>query len=249
MLVITQSLWRLLFTKVRESIPRIPANSAETTGSQVNFKREVNSFLGWAISQVYGKLLNELLELDPFVDGEIHESVEKRIEFLDSMRYFDHEAALNPTYLEECYDGIFRLGNCGGLTLVSPEYFAFGRNLMQVIVGALCERDFERRGNESVREGWAHIEAHMPSLRNQFMKCAEKFTSIDDKAKEQIFKDLVEKTRNARFGVEVKARRDNKTKRGGKNHVGVSHRGAMKGTLTGSSVNKELKLEELGDNE
>lgn len=47
--------------------------------------------------------------------------------------------------------------------------------------------------------------------------------------------------------MEVKARHDEKTKQGRKNHIGISHRGALKGTKEGSKVNKELKLSEISD--
>jgi len=130
---------------------------------------------------------------------------------------------------------------------VSPEYFEFGKHLMQVIVDALTSQDFDRSGRNAVLEGWAYIEKEMESLRQQFLECAKNFTAIDEKTKLKTLKKLVEKTRNARFGVVTNARRDEKTRRGGKNHVGTTHRGGMKSTKEGSKVNKELKLSEIGD--
>jgi hypothetical protein len=63
--------------------------------------------------------------------------VQERLDFVSRMRYLDHQAAQDRTYLEECYDRIYRLQNCGGLTLVSPPYFEFGKHLIQVVVNSL----------------------------------------------------------------------------------------------------------------
>ena len=227
----------------------LPNNNAEFLGGTnktVNFKREVNSFLGWAISSVHASLLKALLELDTFDDrADVTEkSVQAKLDFVGTMRYFHHEAKLNETYMRDCYDGTHRFMNCGGLALVSPQHYEFGKSLMQVIVDALDEKDFDEHGSQAVQKGWACIEESMDSLKAQFLECGKNFTGLGEDIKIRMLKILVEKTRNARFGAEVKARRDKKTKRGGKNHVGMTHRGLLKSTKEGSKVNKEFKIKD-----
>jgi hypothetical protein len=206
----------------------------------VNFKVEVNSFFGYAIAEVHGALLAELH--NDFEDSD--PSIQARLDFMSEIRYLEHEAALNPSYLKECYDGIYRFGNCGGLALVSPHFFQFGKDLLQIIVNALHSTDFDEHGSSSVTRGWAYIGKKKEALRNQFLECSKNYTKIDVSEKEQILEALVEKTRNARFSAEVKARRDKKTKRGGANHCGISLRGGLQGTKVGCKVNEELKLKE-----
>lgn len=94
------------------------------------------------------------------------------------MRYFDHQAARDKAYLEKCYDGIYRLRNCGGLTLVSPQYFEFGQSLMQVLVNSLSMEHFDVLGSDAVKKSWDYIEKNMQSLTRQFLGCDESFTAI-----------------------------------------------------------------------
>jgi hypothetical protein len=64
------------------------------------------------------------------------------------------------------------------------------------------------------------------------------------KANEKILESLLVKTRNARHGVEVKARRDKKIACGGDNHSGISLRGGLKGTKVGCKLGEDLKLKD-----
>ncbi len=150
---------------------------------KVNFKVEVNSFFGWGISDIHQTLVDELNE----TEFDVEESVaQARLNFVGRMRYFDHQAAQNMTYLEECYDGIYRLRNCGGLTLVSPQYFEFGKSLMQVIVNSLGMKHFDIIGSDAVKKSCVYIEKNMESLTRQFLECDESFTAISRKEKEAI---------------------------------------------------------------
>jgi len=235
---IAQSLWSTLLKLVRDCLPNKIVDSLHAADRKVNFKVEVNSFFGWAISQVHRALLDDLLAAE---DEGSESRAQEMLDFVSAMRYFDHQAALDEAYLRDCYDGIYRLTNCGGLTLVAPRYFEFGKSLMQVIVNALSMEDFDQYGSDAVQHGWAHVNQNMESLKSQFLECHKEYTAIDVSAKLTILQRLVEKTRNARFGVEVNARSE-KTKRGGKNYVGMTHRGQLKGSKVGSRVNKELKM-------
>jgi hypothetical protein len=108
--------------------------------------------------------------------------------------------------------------------LVAPQYFEFGKSLMQVIVDALRPKDFGQHGDRAVQEGWAYIDEKMASLKAQFLACGKDFTAVDMNAKTKILQGLVEKTRNAQFGVVVMARRNEKRRRGRNNslayHIG-----------------------------
>jgi hypothetical protein len=248
--VVAQSLWSSLLNLVRSSLPVKKVETLQTATRSVNFKVEVNSFFGWAISEVHKSLLAELtsaeFDLSKSDDSEL---LQARLDFVSAMRYFDHEAVLNESYLQDCYDGIFQFMNCGGLTLVAPEYFGFGKTLMQVIVDGLNSDDFEEIGSSAVKEGWEHVEKNMSRLKEAFLECSKMFTGITVSDKLKILQMLVTKTRNARFGVEVRTRRNEKTKRGGKNHVGTSLREGMKATKEGSKVNTKLTLAAIRDDE
>jgi hypothetical protein len=146
-----------------------------------------------------------------------------RLDFVSNMQYFDHEAAPDKAYLQDCYNGIYRLQNCGGLTLVLPRYFGFRKSLMHVLVNALNLEHFVVIGSDAVKEGWKYINKNMESLTKQFLECYMDYTSISGEEKEAILKCLIKKICNARFGAEVNARSTETTKWGGATYEGLSH--------------------------
>jgi hypothetical protein len=135
--VIAQILLKDLLSTIRSKLPSKVVDTLGSTDREVNFKVEVNSFVGYAIAEVHKSLLEDLVDDFEGTDG----SIQARLDFVSQIRYLDHEAALNPNYLRDCYDGIFRFKNCGGLALVSPPYFQFGKELMQVVVNSLHAQD------------------------------------------------------------------------------------------------------------
>jgi hypothetical protein len=195
MCAIATSLWGKLRSLVRNCLPKNNLDALYSEDQKLNFKVEVNSFFGWAISDIHRTLVDELNA----TEFDVEESVaQARLDFVGRMRYFDHQAAQNKTYyLEECYDGIYRLRNCGGLTLVSPQYFEFGKSLMQVIVNSLGMKHFDIIGSDAVKKSCVYIEKNMESLTSQFLECDERFTAISRKEKEAILDRLVKKTCNA----------------------------------------------------
>jgi hypothetical protein len=239
MCAITTSLWGNLRYLVRNCLPKNILDVLYSKDQKVNFKVEVNSFFGWAISDIHQTLVDELNETEFDVEESV---VQARLDFVGRMRYFDHQAAQNKTYHEECYDGIYRLQNCGGLTLVSPQYFEFGKSLMQVIVNSLGMKHFNIIGSEAVKKLHVYIEKNVESLTRQFLECDKSFTAISRKEKAEILDRLVEKTCNAQQSIIVKARSAESTKRGGSNYAGLAHRAEMAATKEGSKAAKELKL-------
>jgi hypothetical protein len=168
MCAIATSLWGKLRSLVRNCLPKNNLDVLYSEDQKVNFKVEVNSFFGWAISDIHRTLVDELNETEFNVKDSV---VQARLDFVGRMRYFDHQAAQNKTYLEECYDGIYHLRNCGGLTLVSPQYFEFGKSLMQVIVNSLGMKHFDIIGSDAMKKSRVYIEKNMESLTRQFLEC------------------------------------------------------------------------------
>mmetsp|Transcript_21594 Transcript_21594/g.39154 ORF Transcript_21594/g.39154 Transcript_21594/m.39154 type:complete len:93 (-) Transcript_21594:43-321(-) len=89
--------------------------------------------------------------------------------------------------------------------------------------------------------GWCFIENDKDNLTNRFLECSKHYTDIDEKASQgEDTERLVVKTRNnARYSVEIKARREKKTDRGGKSHVGISLRGGLQGTKVGCKIDDD----------
>lgn len=117
----------------------------------------------------HGSLVDDLVDDFEGADG----TIQARLDFVSQIRYFEHEAALNPEYLLDCYDGIFRFQNSGGLALVSPQYFSFGKELMQVVVNSLHSSDFDKYGDCALRMGWDNIEKSKDTLTRSFLECSK----------------------------------------------------------------------------
>jgi hypothetical protein len=90
------------------------------------------------------------------------------------------------------------------LALVLPQYFDFGKELMQVIVDSLSSKDFNQYGSNAMKNGWEYSENHKDSLTKQFLESGKNYTAIEVKAKEKMLETLVVKTRNEWHGVELK---------------------------------------------
>jgi hypothetical protein len=91
------------------------------------------------------------------------------------------------------------------LALVSPEYFEFEKEWIQVIMDALCLEDFDQHRSCALQWGWVYLDQNKEALKKQFLECSNNFRAIDVSAKEKILKTLVEKTHNAWFRAEVEA--------------------------------------------
>lgn len=153
-------------------------------------------------------------------------TIQARLDFASQIWYLEHKAALYQEYLQDCYDGIFWFQNSGGLALVSPQYFQFGKELMEIVVNSLHSSDFDQYGNSALRWGWDNIENSKDILTRSFLECSKHYTGIDNKAKEKILERLGE-------DLKCKVQCQNKSaswKEDGKNHVGIWLCGGLKGT-------------------
>jgi hypothetical protein len=116
--------------------------------------------------------------------------------------------SLNPDYLREIVmiNGIFRFKNCGGLALLSPTHFQFGKELMQVVVNSLHAKDFDRYTAVALWR-WAGALLRTTRTISQIVSwnvASTTLISMRKQAKEKILERLVVKTRNnARYSVEI----------------------------------------------
>jgi hypothetical protein len=91
-----------------------------------NEKREVYRFLGWAIWSLRRKLSKQRTRAK-INDWVLAENVEPLIEHLDGMRCFHHHAIIDPEYMKNCYSQADQSRNGGWLSLVSKDFFEFGK--------------------------------------------------------------------------------------------------------------------------
>ena len=119
--------------------------------SKENEKREINRFLGWAIWNLRKKLYKRCTRAK-VNDWVLQENVEPLIKHLDNMRCFHHDnAIIDPDYMQNCYSHTDQSRNGGWLSLVSKEYFFFGKVLLARVRHSVREKQWERQRDQSIK--------------------------------------------------------------------------------------------------
>jgi hypothetical protein len=95
---------------------------------KVDLSKEVNRFVGWAISNLIKKTRKQFKGPPKKVD---EEELIGRLGLLKSMRVFEHQILDDEEYIEKFYCPFHRMLNDGFLALVSPKYIGLGLSLLQ----------------------------------------------------------------------------------------------------------------------
>jgi len=111
---------RILLVKAGSSVPDI--------------NKEVNRFVGWAISE-----LQRLHTKEHADTGEANEESQEHWDLLDAMGYSHQEAVMNTEYMEKYYEPFDMLNNRGKLVLVHPDFYSCATNLMTAVAAAVTE--------------------------------------------------------------------------------------------------------------
>ena len=147
-LALTRWFWDRLLAYSKS---RMQAASVEEEQQGPSLKREVNRFVGWAVSQLLKKYKTE--KENDSAEGDDDSQWDKHWELLKLMRIAHQEAILNEDYKKNCYEPLDMLSNLGGLTLVSPQFFPFGKKLMNVVGVAVTEDKIVQTGKECINLG------------------------------------------------------------------------------------------------
>lgn len=143
--------------------------------------------------------------------------------FLGRMFIRHDEAMQDKEYLENYYDIFYMVYNCGGLTLVSKQYFEFGKKLLETAANALTQDTINDEGNACMVEGRKRLVGENDNLWQEFIKCDSE-TTLAKETRVEIFDFLVKKTRNARHYKEINTFKEDNAKKKGKDHVGQALR-------------------------
>jgi hypothetical protein len=210
---LTRTVRKLMEIKYESIKLRRQANTAQAGNTprlitEDEEKREVDGFLGYAISEIrehWRKIHTKKLHEDD--DDAFLSSV---VEYLDTMRCFHVDVVLDDEYMELCYSISHQMVNKGGLTLVSKDYFQFGKSLMAEIRRSFsCET---AQSNDRMKKAYDALVANK-ELREQFVAVGHQRSSVGREVKLDIYKELVTKAFNARVAVEVNKMEQKRTAR------------------------------------
>ena len=115
--------------------------------------------------------------------------------FIDRMKMIHDVAILDKLYMNECYSISDQIHNKGGLTLVSIEYFDFGRELVSKIYEAFNEERMKKDGPNSLTKSFDEIEGDR-ALQILFLHC-DKSTDLNEDKRIEIMKRTIRKTMHA----------------------------------------------------
>jgi hypothetical protein len=241
MATVALALSRLLFDRVNSHYCEKARALAETqnevnatfnTDQPFDDKREVNPFIGWSLH----KLITEYRDIvarqgngDTDVEQGDDEEGEAalHLELLLSMRCLHADAIIDDEYLRDCYSPHMRMENCGGLALVSKEYFGVASQVMRVIKDALTTGHFEQE-EEPLQEARKRVAAGLLSIEPIFVLLTSTFDELSEDARVALLRRLAHRASNARFGVVIRNVQSNTMKRGGDKCQDESLRGGLK---------------------
>ena len=166
---------------------------------------EVNRLFGYALRMETNKCIEKC-------NGKLTTDQQNMKAYLDRMKTTHAKAMLDLSYLKEYYSSIDQQYNCGGLTLISKDYFEFARSLLEKIRSLTNREKMEEERNDTLSEARNRIIGDK-SLYDLFLKC-DADTMIPEEKKTRVYLRLVNHTLNARTSEEVQTYNEKYTSKG-----------------------------------
>ena len=126
----------------------------------------------------------------------------QQIQFLNNMRYTHSEAMENNNYMNNHYSMFDMLRNCGGLTLIHPNYMTFAKSLMIKLISIIDINEIIKQRSAFCENVRAVMKAD-ESLFAQFDR-SKNATRITTLSKKKLYNRIWNKAFNARLGAEKK---------------------------------------------
>ena len=232
--VLSQMLMRWVTTSMTTLSLRLNGLVTESHGEdQVldaeNEKREVNRFLGWAIWNLRCKLSTRRnrAKANDWVPAE---NVAQMIQHLDGMRCFHHHVIIDQEYMKNCYSQADQSRNGGWLSLVSKNYFGFGRVLLSHIRDNVQQKQWGRHGNDSIKLAAEAICMDV-RIKKEFFD-ASSASTIPVSVLKTLMNRLVLKTFHARAGASMDAWKRENTAREVKGSSDAAFRADLKSKVS-----------------
>ena len=133
-------------------------------GHSLNFDQENREVCGFVLSQVV-KMIRKYEEMERSKLTSINDSrILNRIVLLKEIRTFEEDIVDDEFYVKNCYSELDQILIRGRLSLISPHYYNFVIELMNVIRSNTTEKLLLQRKNDFIKDGKRII------LENQWVK-------------------------------------------------------------------------------
>jgi len=221
------------FHKKREDSAKTPIPVAVCSDDDEN--RDINGFLGWAVKEV----LCDFRDLAIMSNSDEDDTTAR--DYIERMKIRHWEAIINEEYFRSCYSPSDAMRNRGGLTLVSPIYFSFGRNMMAAVRNVTNQETISEKKNACMVAAENALMAHTELLA-QFLAC-DTSSGLSDEVRTKIYVKILKKVLHARAGVEFRRYSEDNTSRYAAKGSTVAFRTGLDVGSKSTSVANSIMLE------
>jgi hypothetical protein len=200
-----------------------------------NKKREANRFLGWGTWNLRCKL-SKRRNRAKANDWVLSENVEPLTQHLDGMRCFHHHAVIDQEHMKNCCSQADQSRNGGWLSLVSKEYFEFGKVLLSLTRDKVQQKQWGRNGNASIKVAAEPICKDAAIKKAFFDACTGSSTPVS--VLQSLLDRMVLKVFHARAGASMDAWKRKNTAREVKGSADASLRADLKSKVSQATKNK-----------
>jgi hypothetical protein len=163
-------------------------------------------------------------------DWVLAEDVGPLIEHLDGMRCFHHDAIIDQDYMKNCYSEADQSRNGGWLSLLSKDFFDFGKVLLSHIRDNVQQQQWGRHGNDSIKVAAEAICTDVAVKKAFFDACSA--STIPVSVLKTLMDRLVLKTFHARAGASMDAWKRKNTAREVKGSADAAFRADLKSKVS-----------------
>ena len=163
-------------------------------------------------------------------DWVLAENIEPLIQHLDGMRCFHHRALIDPEYMKHCYSQADQSRNGGWLSLVSKEFFNFGKVLLKKIRESVQQDHWGRHGNASIKMAAKAICSDVATKKAFLDACMG--SPIPVSALKSLMDRIILKVFHARAGASMNAWKRKNTARQVKGSTDASFRADLKSKVS-----------------
>jgi hypothetical protein len=174
-------------------------------------------------------------------DVDMVEKIEDELDFLADMRRFHHEIIDNQDYIKNCYPSRLLLVNRGFLTLVSPTYFDFGKDLIEFVCRNFAVERIKTEGTAHAKKAMTELCIKNETLKAAFLVSANACQVLTDQEKVKMYEELISKVAHSRIGESMRAYRNEKLVKGKKHASKGNFRSNLHAKSGSHDVGKTIK--------
>jgi hypothetical protein len=235
--VLAQVLNRRFLVAIRTGLTRQQEKETVTrTPDSQMIINDVQKIVGWAVFDLRQCRKKDLNNATIISDGDMIEKIESELDFLADMRRFHHEIIDDQDYIKNCYPSRVLLVNRGFLTLVSPTFFGFGKELIEFVCVHFAVEGIKKEGSKNAKKAMTELCIQNKALKTTFLESAKACEVLSDHQKVKIYEELISKVAHSRVGEIIRAYRNEKLVKGKKH----TSKGNFRGDLYAKSGNHDV---------